>query len=63
MAAKVDLDVSGISLKFWRVTSIQNDEEKVKHQESCTFILSDYSQETLEAIKKLLIDITKVEFC
>lgn len=61
MAAIDDFNVSGISLKFWSATSLPGDDEKVKTQETCTFILSEYSEETLEAIKKLLIAITKVE--
>eukprot|EP00088_Acartia_fossae_P062916 TRINITY_DN7632_c1_g1_i5.p1 TRINITY_DN7632_c1_g1~~TRINITY_DN7632_c1_g1_i5.p1 ORF type:complete len:552 (-),score=117.50 TRINITY_DN7632_c1_g1_i5:314-1969(-) len=53
--------ISGISLKFWRMCSLEDNEDEFKTQETCTFILPEYPESAIDALKSLLQTISKVE--
>jgi hypothetical protein len=59
--AATDFNVSGISLKFWRVTSLPDDNDKLQTQETCTFILPENSEATVDAVQKLLVALSQIE--
>jgi len=52
--------VSGLSLKFWRTVTTYQAEDPVFTEETCTFILPDYTDSDLFILKNLITNVTKI---